>query len=119
MSAPADLSSLHRALDIAHTIAGSANPKRLAVAAATNDIVDLACAAVALERVAALAAEFLIAQDAALDLTEVPLDTPEKRIASDAADTAADASREALTAALVGYGYLTIQEQEKTDGSAS
>lgn len=118
MSAPLDLSRLHRALDIANSLSGP-GLRRKVHGVSVDDTVDLGRAVVALARVAQAAAGYLVAQEAALDATEHVLDTPERFAASEAADAAVGASHDALTEALVALGYLTIETPETTNGSAS
>lgn len=109
---------VHRALDIANSIVGSGMPKRAAMMAATDDTLDLACAVVALEQISTLAAGYLLAQEAALDCTEQPLDTPERFATCEAADAEIGHAHEALIRALAALGYLTIQTSETEHGNA-
>lgn len=118
MSAPLDLSRLQRALDIANSLSGP-GIRRKVHGVSIDDTVDLGRAVVALARVAQAAADYLVAQDAALDATEHPLDTMERFAASEAADAAVGMTEDALTEALVALGYLTLETPENTDGSAS
>lgn len=118
MSTALSLSALNRALDIASSIVGGRRPKHAAIAASADDVVDLGRAVVALARVAQAAADYLVAQDVALDFSEIPLNAA-AIAASEQADAALDAAHTALTEALIGLGYLILENPEMTDGSAS
>lgn len=118
MSAPLSLSAFHRARDIADFLSTSGNRRQIH-RVSVDDTRDLVRAVVALARVAQAAADYLVAQEAALDATECPLDTMERFAASEAADAAVGTTHDALTEALVALGYLTLKTQENTDGSAS
>ncbi|MEP9350600.1 hypothetical protein [Xanthobacter sp. KR7-225] len=97
---------------VLHTRAAS-----LAVAVSVDQTIAMARALAALDQVAQLAAEFRVAQDAALDWTTrriSPADLPQL----DAADTAVETGRTRLDEALIACGYATLEDQEKTDGNA-
>lgn len=112
------IARLHRAIDIANSIVSSSLPKRVAMMVPTNDILDLACAVVALAQLGTYGAGYVLAQGAALDLTEQPLDTLERYAASEAADAEVDAAHTSLIEALAAFGYLIIKTPEAQDGNA-
>ncbi len=104
-----DRSRLHRALDIATSIALSERPARAAESASANDTLDLALAVVALDQLGILGVNYLVAQEEALlDANEMGLDTPERLAASEAADLAVGSTHDALCQALAAYGYGVI-----------
>lgn len=107
---------VHLAIDIANSVVGSGLPKRTAMMVPTNDILDLACAVVALAQIGTLAAGYVLAQEAALDATETPLDTVERFAACEAAEAEVGRTHQALIRALAALGHLTIQTPENTDG---
>ncbi|MDI4664687.1 hypothetical protein K9U40_10155 [Xanthobacter autotrophicus] len=117
MSAPVSISAFHRALDIADFLSTSGNRRQIH-RVSVDDTRDLVRTVVALARVAQAAADYLVAQEVALDATEHPLDTTEKFAASEAADAAVGATHDALTEALVALGYLILETPETTNGNA-
>lgn len=97
MSDPADApSALQRAIDIAGSIAGAALPKRAAIGASANDVLDLARAVASLDTIAQAAADFIACTE-----EEAP------------------AATERLVGLLGAAGFLTIIDtEESTNGNA-
>lgn len=89
-------SALHRAIDTASGIVGAALPKRAAIGASANDVLDLACAVASLNAIAQAAADFIACTE-----DEAP------------------AATQRLVGLLGAAGFLTIIDtEESTDGKS-
>lgn len=99
------------AVEAAERVANGRKPTREAIGLSTDLTVTIAKAAVALDAVAALAADLLAARQ---HLFQVH-DTPE---AEAAAETAQDAALSHLAEALAALGYVTLQSPENPHGNA-
>lgn len=109
---------LWTAQDIAHSLAHGPGHRRMATNASLDSVICLARAVLALSDVARQAAEHLAADQAVIAHSEMPL-TIETIAASDAADAALEAARNALTESLCALGLVTLTTPETTDGSAA
>lgn len=105
------------AQDIARSLAHGPGHRRMATNASVDATVCLARAVIALGAVAQQAAEHLAADQAVFAYSEVPL-TVETIAASNAADAALEAVRNALTESLCALGLVTLTTPETTHGHA-
>lgn len=103
---------------VAERILAHPHPERAAITASTSDVVALALRVAQLDRVASLAAEYLAAEAADLDWSERRISAADLP-AMNAADTQRALTRETLAETLAALGYVTFENQEKTDANAS
>lgn len=104
-------SPIYRGVLAATHIATGEPARRKAINSATDAIVDMAVATHALDIVARLAAEHMVA----LQL----LETAETAVARAAAEAAVVEKRAQLTDALFTLGYLAPNDQESANGNAA